>query len=157
MTIMNNTAKSLPIALSTIVAALLLFVLAVPATAADDGAGEEPELYQKMEMMQDHYRTLGRGLRRPSADDLPDLLEAVQQLELLTVQTKVLIPSKAASIDEADRPAFIQAYRLKQIETLETLLKMETALLTLDFDAASEQWDALKDDKAEGHEEFKAD
>jgi len=31
------------------------------------------------------------------------------------------------------------------------------ALLTLDFDEASEQWDALKDDKAEGHKEFKVD
>ncbi len=153
----NNPMKTLPVTLGALGATLLLSFLALPATAAESETGEDSELYQKMEMMQDHYRTLGRGLRRPSADDLPELLEAVQQLELLTVQTKVLIPSKAASIDEAERPTFIQAYRIKQIETLETLLKMERALLSLDFDEASTQWDALKEDKAEGHEEFKSE
>ncbi len=154
---MQIRIQTLSSTFAALCAVLLLSALSAPGSAAASEGGDDTRLHDKMEMMQDHYRTLGRGLRRPSADDLPSLLDAVQQLEILTVQTKVLIPKKAATIDEADRPTFIQAYRMKQIETLETLLKMERALLDLNFDEANVQWDALKDDKAEGHEQFKED
>jgi len=136
-------------------ATLLFAVLAsAPATAAAEGV-EDTELYKKMELMQDQYRTLGRGLRRPSADDLPKLLDAVQQLQLLTVETKVMTPRMAESIEAADRPAFILAYRELQIKTLVTLLNMEEALLNSDFERADAFWDELKDRKSEGHEAFK--
>lgn len=137
-------------------AATLLFasLAYAPATAATEGV-EDTELYKKMELMQDQYRTLGRGLRRPTADDLPELLDAVQQLQLLTVETKVMTPHMAESIEAADRPAFILAYRELQIKTLVTLLNMEEALLNSDFEKANVFWDELKDRKAEGHEAFK--
>jgi len=144
-----------PLILITTFSLLLAAMVALAPTPvqASEGSGSN-ELHDKMEMMQDHYRTLGRGLRGATADDLPELLNAVQQLQLLTLETKVLVPSKAMKMDEADRPAFIQAYREKQIDTLETLLKMEKALLATDFEAVGAEWDALKDHKSEGHEAF---
>ncbi|MFW6217455.1 MAG: hypothetical protein ACOC4K_00520 [Verrucomicrobiota bacterium] len=136
-------------------AAFLLFaVLAVAPASAGAEAVEDTELYQKMEEMQSHYRTLGRGLRRPTADDLPTLLDAVQHLQLLTVETKSMTPYKAKSIEAEDRPAFVLAYRELQIKTLVTLLNMEEALLDSDFENANVFWDELKERKADGHEAF---
>lgn len=130
-----------------------------PLSACEDceaHSGEKSnKLHDLMEEMQDSYRSLGRGLRRPSAEDLPELLDAVQQLQMLTVKTKTMVPSMAASLDEADRPAFILAYRQKQLETLKTLIEMENKLLLSDFEAAGEIWDAIRKHRSEGHEQFK--
>ncbi|WP_158279773.1 cytochrome b562 [Coraliomargarita sinensis] len=137
--------------------ALTLGLNFVPAAASADGYEKESVLHDKMEVMQDHYRSLGRGLRRPSAEDLPDFLDAVQQLQVLTVQTKTLVPPMANSLPEGKRPAFVMAYRQKQLDTLRTLIDMEEALLEADFEKANELFDALKKHKSEGHESFKED
>jgi len=158
---MNNILKSASLRSGFFLAIFsigLVFAL-TPSTASADNheEKEESELYQKMEEMQGYYRNLGRGLRRPSADDLPEFLNDTQQLQLLTVQTKSLIPSKTAEIPEDERSAFILAYRQLQLETLRTLIALEEALLEADFEAADAVFDEVKKLRSEGHEAFKSE
>lgn len=135
--------------------ALALGFSFAPVAAFAEHHEEESVLHDKMEAMQDNYRTLGRGLRRPSAEDLPGFLSAVQQLQVLTVQTKTMLPPMAEKLPEAERAAFVLAYRQKQLDTLRTLIDMEEALLEADFEKAGELFGALKKHKSEGHESFK--
>lgn len=157
----NNTMFSrLPTHLLIAAAALLAALCLAPATASahnHEGDEKESELYKKMEEMQDHYRSLGRGLRRPSAEDLPGFLDNVQQLQVLTVQTKTMIPSMASSVPEEERPTFVLAYRQKQLDTLRSLIDLEEALLEADFEKADELFDEVKKHRSEGHESFKQD
>ncbi|MGF1484158.1 MAG: hypothetical protein ACFBZ8_07335 [Opitutales bacterium] len=128
--------------------------LAVP--AHDEHGGGNP-LHDKMEAMQDPYRTLGRSLRRPDSADLAALLEAVHQLQLLTVETKVMVPKKVETVAEAERAAFVLAYRQKQIATLMTLLELEQALLEGDVEQAAEIYSAVRTHRSEGHAQFQDD
>ncbi len=136
--------------------ARLFLVLALawtPTNLLAHGDGASP-LYDKMEEMQGHYRTVGRAMRRPNSDDIPQLLEAVHQMQLLTVQTKVMKPSMTESLPEGEREAFVLAYRQKQIATMVSLLELEAAMLEGDMEKAAEAFTAVRTHRSEGHEAF---
>lgn len=135
--------------------ALVLGLSLAPINSYAEDKEEGSPLHDKMEEMQDHYRALGRGLRRPSADDLPAYLSAVEQLQALTVETKTMTPPMVETLPEGERAAFLLAYKKKQLDTLRTLIEMEEALLNSDLEKAAELYDQLKKHKSEGHESFK--
>jgi len=123
----------------------------------DHGGMEGSPLYEKMEKMQDHYRDLGRGLRRASPETAPDLIEATRQLQILAVECKSLEPYKTKEVPVGERSKFLLAYQIQMIDTIKTMLDIENALLIGNYEQADELFDKMKEERSKGHKEFKAE
>jgi soluble cytochrome b562 len=119
-----------------------------------EGGPGENALYDNMMAMQEAYRALGLGLRRAGAEDIPELWAACQRMQELTLEAKAMVPVKIREIAEAEREAFVTAYRLKQVEVIRTLLEIEAALLVGNLEQAAETFRDLRTHKTEGHEQF---
>ncbi len=113
---------------------------------------EKTELHHRMKDMDDAMKKLRGTLK--SADKNAQSLELIAKIEQLGLTCKALVPSKAATLPEADRPKFIAAYRKDMALVIAEVCKMEMAVLDGDNAKAQESFDALKDQEEKSHDQF---
>lgn len=145
-----------------ITATLLLTALFLPAAvvqAADaakpEASDDETPLHHKMEDMGRALRALNKGLS--SADPAAvkaDLLDAVQKMQVLAVESKLLTPATIEKLPAAERPAKIAEYRADLASTIQTMLELERAILADDWAKAKTQFQSLRTHRKDGHEKF---
>lgn len=146
--------KIVPIRLLTAAVTVTLLALPFPASAQDE---PKSELYQTMDVINDHYKTLGRGLRSVTADNKQPLIDATVQMKELFGKAIDMMPPKIAAMPEGEQKTQMEAYQALMQQSMETLTKIEAALQADNFEEANTQWDALKSEKSKGHKEFKTD
>ncbi|MBC8329152.1 MAG: hypothetical protein ISR76_01610 [Planctomycetes bacterium] len=136
---------------------LALSLLALPLLAAmnQDPAGhdaDETPLMLQMQVLKSGMKGLRRSLRDPQQNDAS--LEVVLEMQAASQLAKVEPPQMAAQVPEAERPAFVAAYRMEMVETQKVLLDLELALLASDSENAQAIYQRLKALEEEGHEHF---
>ena len=119
----------------------LLFALVLPFAS---GAAQEKrekqkehdtELGRQMEKLEDLVRPLRKSLRAEGAS--AEALATLAEIERITLTCKELAPEAAAKLPEAERSAFVTAYRRTMVDFLTRQLELEAAIL--DGDAAATQ------------------
>ena len=140
-------------------AVLPLFALCfAPAFAPQDPRprGEhqehETELGQHMEKLEDTLKGLRKSLKDPAA--LPAALSALAEIESLTLQCKLLTPETAAKLPEAERAAFVTAFRRTMVDFLTHQLELEAALLDGDATKIKAAFDKVREMEDPAHERF---
>ena len=116
---------------------------------------DESELDQHMLVIEDHLTTLRRGLRKPEKN--AESLVQIAEMQQAALASKLLAPRMTESLPDAERAAFVVAYRKEMITTLRTMLDLEEAVLDSDNERAQELYKALKLAEDSGHEKFTAD
>jgi hypothetical protein len=143
---------------STILALLLIGGLGAtfsPVTNAfslQDEHEEEGPIHEGMSRMNRAMRTLRKSLRDESrnAESLQVIVEAQRGASL----AKTEAPALTAKQPEAERDAFVTAYRLEIIRVERALLDLEEAVLAGDNEKAQELLKAAKAMEGPGHERF---
>lgn len=130
----------------------------VPLPAQDPDPEEhepETELAHQMEIVEDGLRSLRRSVRDPEKN--ADSLAAVIACERAIVAAKSEVPSMAANVPEAEREAFVTAFRLEMVDLLENFLALEKALLEGRNDELRDLYKVLKGLEDPAHERFTED
>lgn len=143
----------------------LLSMLLVPALllAAQDPAGapaptgepETSELAEHMEHIEVLVGKLRRSLRKP--EQKADSLGHVAEMQAATLASKGLVPAMATRLPEAERPAFVTAYRIDMVAMLSALLELELALLEDRHEEANAIFKRVRAMEDSGHERFTAE
>jgi len=115
----------------------------------------DTELSQHMEKLEHTLKGLRKSMRDPAT--LPDSLSALAEIESLTLQCKLLTPEAAAKLPEAERAAFVTAYRRQMVEFLTHQLELETALLDGDPAKVKSAFDKVREMEDPSHERFAPD
>ncbi|MEE8468919.1 MAG: hypothetical protein V3T22_10700 [Planctomycetota bacterium] len=115
----------------------------------------ETELARQMEIVKDGLRSLRRSVRDPAKK--ADSLAAVIACERAIVAAKSEVPSMAAQVPEAEREAFVTAFRLEMLGLLENFLVLEKALLEGRNDELRDLYKVLKGLEDPAHERFTED
>lgn len=123
-----------------------------PRASADD---DETELDKRMLTIKAQVRTLRRSLR--DAENNAASLEALHALQVAALEAKTMAPRRAAGVPEAERPAFLQAYRQEMVRFTIAALETEAALLAGEQERAGELFSALRDLEDPAHERFTED
>ena len=129
--------------------------------AAQDPEEQEPEteheteLARQMTIVEDGLRSLRRSVRDPEKN--ADSLATVIACERAILGCKGEIPSMTAQVPEADREAFVTAFRLEMVSLLENFLELEKALLEERNDELRDLYKALKSMEDPAHERFTED
>ncbi|MSR61951.1 MAG: hypothetical protein EXS08_05855 [Planctomycetes bacterium] len=112
----------------------------------------ETELGQHMEKLEDTLKGLRKSMKDPAT--LPAALSALAEIESLTLQCKLLTPEAAAKLPEAERAAFVTAYRRQMVDFLTHQLELEGALLDGDPAKVKAAFDKLREMEDPSHERF---
>lgn len=126
-----------------------------PATAPAEGHVQKTELGRQMEEIDEAMKKLRRLLRK--SEGAADSLEQISRMEKAAVAAKGMVPSKAASLPEADRPKFVAAYRKGMAAFVVEVCHMESAVIDGDAAKAQEIFKNLKTIEDEGHDHFMED
>jgi len=118
---------------------------------------EMTEMEERMDIIQDGYRTIGRGLRRPDPSQLPEFIKSAETMKEEAVKCKELVPLKIKQMPEDQQAEAIKKYKAEMDVFIATLEEMKTVLEAGDFEQANVVFDKLKNEKSEGHEEWKTD
>ena len=137
---------------------LLCALLATPALIhaqpAPEAAGhEETELDGKMDAMNGAFRKLRRQIADPAAN--ASSLELVAKLRAGAEESVKLVPARAASVPEADRAKFTEAYAAKMQAFVDEVTKLEVALQAGKNEEAATILTKLGAMQKEGHREFR--
>jgi hypothetical protein len=134
------------------IAALALCSL-LPVAPQDEH--DETPLAEAMEVVETAVGKLRRTLRDPAknAESLALLVEA----DTAALACKGHTPSLTASLPEAEREAFVSAYRKQMAELLRGLLEVEIALLDGDGEAAKTALQLVREMEEPAHERFTDD
>ena len=137
-----------------LLACTTLAVLLLPSASArpQDDEHEETELAQQMETIEDTVKLLRKHLKEPST--WPQALEALAEIERLSLACKALAPASAEKLPEAERAAFVSAYRRTMVDFLMRQLELEAALLDGDAEAAKAAFDRFRAMEDSAHERF---
>lgn len=125
--------------------------LAFPTVRDDDGEhGEESEMHEQMEVIEDQVRLLRRSLRKPEQNAAS--LASLHTAQQAAMVCKALAPHRTES--ESDKEAFVAAYRADMCTMIQQLLECEKAVLAGDNEKAQALFkDAKRSEKA-GHEKY---
>ena len=146
-----------PIALALLVPLALPLALAAPRSSQEkqekkEEKEPESELAQLMEKLEDQLKPLRKNLRE---DGSPAVARAaLVEIERLTLACKELEPSAAAKLPEAERAAFVTAFRRTMVDFLTRQLELEAALLDGDAAAAQAAFDRFREMEDSSHERF---
>lgn len=121
---------------------------------ADDDEPETP-LRQQMKVIDDGLKKLRKDLQDPAKN--ADSLKRIAEMETAALFCKLETPPKSAKIPEAERAAFVTAYRKELVNVVRLMLDLETALLDGDNAKAQELRKKLHDAEDPGHEKFAED
>lgn len=135
----------------------LLPALGLPFLLQDGGEpkkhkGPETELGQRMERLEDAARVVRKNLKDPA--NWPAALAALVEVEGLTLECKALTPAAAAKLPDAERGAFVGAYRRTMVEFLTHELELEGALLDGDAELAKQAFERFRSMEDSAHERF---
>ena len=154
-------SRGMNIHLPNPVSLALLFCLATPCIAQQPPIesepvateGSAPESAKKdMKGINRAAKAIGKFLKDPKGE-AP--MEQVATLQKLAMSAEFRTPSLAAKQPEAERTAFVKAYR-KQINTLiRGSLDLEEAMEAKDWAKAGKALEAMNDAKQTGHKKFK--
>ena len=124
---------------------------------AQDPEEHEPEteLARHMEIVEEGLRNLRRSVRDP--EKTADSLVTVIACERAIMACKGEVPSMAAKVPEADRDAFVTAFRVEMVSLLENFLALEKALLEGRNDELRDLYKVLKGMEDPAHERFTED
>jgi soluble cytochrome b562 len=138
-------------------AALVLIPFATPVPFAPRAApaGDETELAQQMEVVESAVGRLRRNLRDPAKN--ADSLQLVVEAQTAALFCKGQTPSMAANVPEAEREAFVAAYRKEMATLLRGMIDLELALLDGDNEAAKTALQSVRDMEEPAHERFTED
>ncbi|RMH01473.1 MAG: hypothetical protein D6702_11205 [Planctomycetota bacterium] len=134
---------------------LLLLALPLLAAGGQDPSGHEEEetpLARQMHVMEEGLKFLRRSIRDPERNQ--ESLAALLRVQAAAQAAKTEAPRMAAGLAEAERPAFVLAYRRGIIGVQRAFLDLEEALLTGDNDHAREVFARIRDLAESGHERF---
>lgn len=140
--------KALLLAGATLAVLLLPFASARP----QDDAHEDSELARQMEAIEDTVKLVRKHLKEPAT--WPQALEALAEIERLSLACKALAPASAEKLPEAERAAFVTAYRRTMVDFLMRQLELEAALLDGDAEAAKSAFDRFRAMEDSAHERF---
>jgi soluble cytochrome b562 len=105
-----------------------------------------------MEVIEEGMKKLRRSLKK--ADENPASLEAIAKMQTAAVASKALTPAMAATLPEADRAKFAQAYRKDMAAMIADVCQMEIALLDGDNAKAQELHKKLGEHEDAGHKKY---
>ncbi|HEX6883341.1 MAG TPA: hypothetical protein VF530_08165 [Planctomycetota bacterium] len=140
--------KPILLACTTLAVLLLPFASARP----QDDEHEETELAHQMETIEDTVKLLRKHLKEPAT--WPQALEALAEIERLSLACKALAPASAEKLPEAERAAFVTAYRRTMVDFLMRQLELEAALLDGDAEATKAAFDRFRAMEDSAHERF---
>ena len=144
--------KTLLLAAATCGLVLTAFVRPAP---QDDDHDETP-MAEAMHEVEDALKSLRRSVRDPEA--LEDSLASVIVAQRASIECKVLVPAMTEKLPEAERAAFVKAYRIEMIAFERALLDLEQALLEgKDVETLREMYKGLKEMEDPAHERFTED
>lgn len=146
---MRNKLLSI-VALITLTGSL---VLPVNVFAADDGEESTP-LHAAMETMGKTFRNLGRGLRDPDPAAKDDYLKWLQTIEAAAVEAKQYVPHHVMELPAAEQPAMIAQFRSDLAAAIETMLKLERAIIADDWAAVKTLGRELGAQRGAGHKKY---
>lgn len=112
----------------------------------------ETELARHMEDIEHRAKALRKSLKEPGAQAAA--LEAVAEIERLSVLVKGLVPEAAAKLPEGERAAFVTAYRRTMVDFLMRQLELEAALLDGDAEKTKTAFEAFRAMEDSSHERF---
>lgn len=113
---------------------------------------EETELDKDMLEVKAKVRSLRRSLRDPAQNEAS--LADLQILETRVLTAKARIPRNTKDLPEAERAAYVLAYRADMITFLSTALAVESSLLAGDQEAAQEHFKSFRAQEDPAHEKF---
>lgn len=137
-----------------LVAAALAGALLFPRVATSSPT-DDTELANNMERLEQSVRQLRRSLRDAAND--PASLEHLTELQSAIVACKALQPSMTESLPEAERGAFVVAFRLEMATMLLHAIEVEMAILAGDREKVDEAFAAIRESEDPGHERFTSD
>ena len=134
--------------------ALLLVVASSTRTPVQEKRHSKPEteLSGHMEKIEDTLKQLRKLLK--DENSRPAALEALLEIQRQTLACKVLVPAQAAKVPEAERPAFVTAYRRTMVDFQMRQLELEAALLDQDAEAIKTSFERLRTMEDSSHERF---
>ena len=138
-------------------ALLPLFALCLaPAFSSQEPRREhqehDTELSKHMEKLEHTLKGMRKSMKDPAT--LPDALGALAEIESLTLQCKLLTPEAAAKLPEAERAAFVTAFRRTMVDFLTHQLELEAALLDGDAAKVKAAFDKVREMEDPAHERF---
>ena len=146
--------------MKALLSVLLLLPLSLAASsrrAQDQEPHEEPEteLAGHMEVIEDTVKLLRKSLKEPLAR--ADALQAIAEIQALTLKCKLLTPAAAQKLPEAEREAFVTAFRRTMVDFLTRQLELEAALLDGDAERAKTAFERFREMEDSAHERFAPD
>ena len=146
--------RTKPLLLAAATCGLVLTAFIRPAPQDDEH--DETPMAEAMHRVEDALKELRRSVRDPEATAASLASVIVAQEASLTCKT--LAPAMAAKVPEAERAAFLLAYRLEMIRFERALLDLEQALLEgKDVETLREMYKGLKEMEDPAHERFTED
>ena len=138
--------------LGKILILLAIFSLAGHIARADE---KSTPLGDKMKIIAKSVKQLKKQIADPTKQQSSiDLVEAAQKA---AEDGKQLVPAKAATVPEADRPKFIADYQMQIDALIKDFATIDTALHDGKYDDAQKAFDTLGDVKRDGHKKFNAE
>jgi hypothetical protein len=132
--------------------ATALLALALPFARAQEHEEGESELASHMEKIEDTVKLLRKNLKDDTTRS--EALEALAEIQRLSLVCKGLTPSNAEKLPEAERAAFVTAYRRTMVDFLTRQLELEAALLDGDAAATKAAFDRFREMEDSAHERF---
>lgn len=117
-----------------------------------DERREHTELEEHMESIEHGLKNIRRTLKDEAS--WPAALETLAEVQRTTLLCKPLVPAAAAQQPEAERGAFVLAYRQQMIEFLKHQLELESALLEGNAEAIQAAFNTLREMEDPSHERF---
>jgi soluble cytochrome b562 len=133
--------------------ALAVLTPVLPSLHAQESGKKETELETAMGKMNGAFRKLRRQITDASKN--ADSLDQIAKLRAAADESTKLIPALAAEKPEAERPAFIAAYKKHMQEFLAALAPLEAALKANNNGEAEKLVGQLKDMQTKGHKAYK--
>lgn len=133
--------------------ALAVLTPVLPSLHAQESGKKETELETAMGKMNGAFRKLRRQITDASKN--ADSLDQIAKLRAAADESTKLIPALAAEKPEAERAAFVAAYKKQMQQFMASLAPLEAALKANDNAAAEKFVTELDGQKKKGHKEFK--
>jgi hypothetical protein len=142
---------------ATVAAALGLCALGLlasnaPSEAAAVDLAADSDLEKAMGAIDEDFDLLRGALQKK---DAAASLELTAKIQTQILAAKVLAPSKAKSVEEAARPAFVAGFRKQLVGLLKAFCDLETAVIDGDFAQAETRAGEIERLRKAGHDEYK--
>jgi hypothetical protein len=132
--------------------ALLALLLPWPSGRSQEHEEPESELARNMEAIEDTVKLLRKHLKDETMR--PQALDALSEIQRLSLACKGLVPGAAAELPEAERATLVTAFRRTMVDFLTRQLELEAALLDGDAEAAKSAFDRFRAMEDSAHERF---